>query len=220
MSEEDVIQYLLSTPDFFARHPDVLECLSLPHPINGKVISLLEYQVNLLRKSTAGYRREFERLVEIARENESTMQKSRRLVLAGLTCKSLDDFAVVVDDMVRDDFGVSYHSLMLFHEYTDCSIPWCSLESAQKQLSYVFSKTKSDCGPLPETELSFLFSQNAKNIRSTAILPLLSREDDEPRWYGVLALGASSKTAFDRDKGDLFIQYIADLLSAIMLRLV
>lgn len=56
MNETKVVEHLLSDPDFFLRHPDLLEQLTLPHPVNGKVISLLEYQVCLLRESANKYR--------------------------------------------------------------------------------------------------------------------------------------------------------------------
>lgn len=219
MSEEDVIQYLSNTPDFFIRHTDVLESLTLPHPVNGKVVSLLEYQVNLLRKTTADYRAQFERLVDVARENESTMQKSRRLVLAGLTCSSLDDLAVIIDDMVRDDFEVSHHALVLYGEFPDSAVRSHKLVQDDMFLSHAAGFTDCFCGMLPANEMNFLFPDDASSIRSVAVLPLLSREGGEIRKCGVLVLGAENKSAFDKDKGALFLQYLADLLSAILLRL-
>lgn len=219
MSEEEVIQYLSKTPDFFIRHTDVLESLTLPHPVNGKVISLLEYQVHSLRKTTADYRAEFARLIEVARENESTMQKSRRLVLAGLTCSSLDDLAVIIDDMVRDDFEVSHHALVLYGEFPDSAVRSHKLVEDDVFLSHAAGFTDCFCGMLPANEMSFLFPDDAASIRSVAVLPLLSREGGEVRKCGVLVLGAESKSAFDKEKGALFLQYIADLLSALLLRL-
>jgi uncharacterized protein len=219
MSEEDVIQYLSKTPDFFIQHSDLLEALTLPHPVNGRAISLLEYQVSLLRKSTADYRAQFDRLVEVARENEATMQKSRRLVLAGLHCSSLDDLAVVVDDMVRDDFEVSHYALILYGELSDSAIRTHKLSENDPDLSHASGFVECFCGRLPEDEMRFLFSENADAIRSVAVLPLLSREGGDTRKCGVLVLGAESESTFDKDKGAMFLQYLADLLSAILLRL-
>ncbi|ETI60310.1 DUF484 family protein [Marinomonas profundimaris] len=219
MSEEEVIQYLSQTPDFFIRHADLLESLTLPHPVNGKVISLLEYQVNLLRQSTANYRGQFERLVDVARENESTMQKSRRLVLAGLTCSTLDDLAVVIDDMVRDDFEVSHHALVLYGEFPDSAVRSHVLVDDDVFLSHAAGFVDCFCGVLPLNEMRFLFSDDADLIRSVAVLPLLSREGGVIKKCGVLVLGSKSQVAFDKEKGAMFLQYIADLLSAILLRL-
>lgn len=219
MSEEEVIQYLSKTPDFFVRNTDLLESLTLPHPVNGKVVSLLEYQVHSLRKTTADYRAEFDRLIEVARENESTMQKSRRLVLAGLTCSSLDDLSVIIDDMVRDDFDVSHHTLVLYGEFPDSAVRSHVLVEDDVFLSHAAGFTDCFCGMLPANEMSFLFPEDASSIRSVAVLPLLSREGGEVRKCGILVLGSEKKSAFDKEKGALFLQYIADLLSAILLRL-
>ncbi|PYF77960.1 MULTISPECIES: DUF484 family protein [Marinomonas] len=219
MSEDDVVQYLSQKPDFFSRHTDLLESLTLPHPVNGKVISLLEYQVNLLRKTTADYRSQFERLVEVARDNEATMQKSRRLVLAGLNCSSLDDLAVVIDDMVRDDFEVSHHALILYGEFPDSAIRTHQLVEDDAFLSHTAGFSDCFCGVLPANEMNYLFADDASSIKSVAVLPLLSRAGGEIKRCGVLVLGAESKSAFDKEKGALFLQYVADLLSAILLRL-
>lgn len=220
MSEEEVIQYLASTPDFFVRNAEVLDDLTIPHPVNGRAISLLEYQVDHLRKSTAQYRSQFERLVEVARENESTMQKSRRLILAGLNCRSLDDLAVAVDDMVRDDFEVSFHTLLLFGDYADTALSALSLEEAEQQIPFTLKLTEGYCGILPATEMTYIFSGDAESIRSVAVLPLLSRAGGDLEKRGVLVLGSDKATTFDKDKGNFFLQHLADLLSAILLRLV
>lgn len=219
MSEEEVIQYLSTTPDFFVRHGDLLESLTLPHPVSGKVVSLLEYQVNLLRKTSEEYRGQFERLVDVARENESTLQKSRRLVLAGLNCDSLNDFAVVVGDMVRDDFDVSHHALILYGEHPDSAVRSHTLTEDDVLLSHASGFFECFCGMLPANEMDYLFSNDADSIGSVAVLPLLSRAGGDVKKCGLLVLGTKSKTAFDKEKGTMFLQHLADLLSAMLLRL-
>lgn len=230
MNETKVVEHLLSDPDFFLRHPDLLEQLTLPHPVNGKVISLLEYQVCLLRESANKYRGQFERLVDVARENEATMHKSQRLVLAGLTCTSLDDLSAVVDDMVRRDFGVPYHTLILYDHQDEqdavkrslsnsTSVRCLSLSDMTKAAPKTVSFTECFRGTLPNSEQAFLFPDKEAMIRSVAVLPLLSREGGELKQCGVLVLGSDLKSAFAEDKGVVFLQYLADLLSAIVLRL-
>lgn len=219
MSEEEVIQYLSSTPDFFTRHADVLEGLTLPHPINAKVVSLLEYQVATLRQKNTAYKSQFERLVDVARENESTLQKSRRLVLAGLNCASLDDLAIVIDDMVRVDFAISHHAFILYSDKEESSIRTHRLLEDESLLAQTVGFTECFCGMLPANELDILFPQSAESVRSVAVMPLLSRESGEIKKRGVLVLGANSESTFDKNKGALFLQYLADLLSAILLRL-
>ena len=219
MNEAEVIQYLSSKPDFFVKNPELLESLTLPHPVHGGVISLLEYQVALLRKSTSDYRREFDRLIEVARENEAIMQKTRRFILSGLDCVSLDDFAVVVDDMVRDDFAASCHALVLFDDDYDCAIRRCSTDDLEAHLASIARMKQSACGVLSRKELVYLFQNDATNIKSHAVMPIMSLHEGEKHIIGVLALGAASKETFAKKKENLFLEHIAELLNVLIQRL-
>lgn len=220
MKEEDVVQYLSKSPDFFVKNPELLESLTLPHPVHGNVVSLLEYQVELLRKSTASYRREFERLVSVARQNEAIMQKTRRLILAGLECSTLDELAVVIDDMVRDEFEASHHTLLLFNENRGSSIRCCSDAERKEYLSGMPNLNISSCVLLGDTALRFLFPETYRLIRSTAILPILCLQEGKKVCIGVLVLGAQSSNTFTKEKETLFLQYIAELSSGIFQRLI
>ncbi|MCO4784678.1 DUF484 family protein [Marinomonas atlantica] len=220
MSEEDVVKYLQDTPDFFERNPELLEELTIPHPVHGGAISLLERQVSLLRKSTAEYRGEFERLVSIARENEAIMKKSRRLILKCLSGDSLDDFAEVVEEVMREDFAVNYMSMVLFTEQPlDTSVRTASWESAEPIIKEMLAQSGCYCGVLSVVESEFLFQSQSDSVMSSAILPLVSFEGGRLVYHGVLALGSNRLNHFDKDKGSLFLDYLSDLLSALLLRL-
>lgn len=220
MNEADVATYLAQNPDFFERHLELLESLDIPHPVNGSAISLLERQVILLRQSAAEHKGQFERLVHVARDNEAIMLKSRRLVLAGLSCTSLDDFSAIVDDAVRNEFDISFHSLILFSETSlDTSLRVTALAEAEPVLKEVLLKTGCYCGVLSVAESEYLFEKHSDDIMSSAVLPLVSREHGEYRYIGLLALGSRKLDQFSREKGTLFLEYLSELLSAILLRL-
>ncbi|MDX1432677.1 MAG: DUF484 family protein, partial [Gammaproteobacteria bacterium] len=69
-SEEDaVVEYLRANPEFFSRHPGLLEQLSVPHSC-GEAVSLVEYQVSVLRDQIHDLRRRMQVLVANARDNE------------------------------------------------------------------------------------------------------------------------------------------------------
>ena len=220
MKEEDVIRYLEKTPDFFERNPALLEELTIPHPVHGGAISLLERQVSLLRKSNGDYRGQFERLVEVARENEGIMKKSRRLVLKCLSCETLDDFAGVIEEVMREDFNIAYQSLVLFNDTDfDGSVRTASWESSEPILKEMLVKSGCYCGVLSVAESEFLFQSQSNLVMSSAILPLVSREGGQVVYHGVLALGSNRLHHFDKDKGSLFLDFLSDLLSALLLRL-
>lgn len=220
MKEEDVVQYLSKSPDFFVKNPDLLESLTLPHPVRGNVISLLEYQVSLLRKTTASYRQEFERLVEVARQNEAIMQKTRRLILAGVACSSLDDLVIVIDDMVREEFDASHHTLLLFDTNRGSSIRYCSEEERNKHLNGLPSLKRSSCALLDKTAIQFLFPETHRLILSTALVPILGSQENEKDCIGILVLGSQSPYTFSKEKETLFLQYLTEMLSGIFQRLI
>ncbi|MFI8621890.1 DUF484 family protein [Marinomonas sp. NPDC078689] len=219
MNEAEVIQYLSDKPDFFVKNPELLESLTLPHPVHGRVVSLLEYQVDLLRKSTSDYRREFDRLIDVARENEAIMQKTRRFILAGLECHTLDEFAVVIDDMVRDDFAASRHAFVLFGDAQDSAIRCCSAEEVVTHLATIPKMKQSACGGLSKKELAYLFQEDASDIQSHAVMPIMSIDKGKKHAIGVLVLGASSKNTFAKKKENLFLEHIAELLNVLIQRL-
>ncbi|RDL42688.1 DUF484 domain-containing protein [Marinomonas piezotolerans] len=220
MKEEDVVRYLEKTPDFFERNPSLLEGLTIPHPLHGGAISLLERQVSMLRKSTSDYRNQFERLVEVARENEGIMKKSRRLVVRCLSCESLDDFAAAVEDVMREEFSIDFLSLVLFSDTEfDSSIRTASWSSSEPILKEMLSHSGCYCGVLSVEESEFLFQEQSDAVMSSAILPLVSREGGQVVYHGVLALGSNRLRHFDKDKGSLFLDFLSDLLSALLLRL-
>ncbi|MFD1384153.1 DUF484 family protein [Rhodanobacter aciditrophus] len=220
MREEDVVRYLEKTPDFFERNPALLEELTIPHPVHGGAISLLERQVSLLRKSNGDYRGQFERLVDVARENEGIMKKSRRLVLKCLSCETLDDFAGVIEEVMREDFNIAYQSLVLFNDTDfDGSVRTASWESSEPILKEMLVNSGCYCGVLSVAESEFLFQSQSNLVMSSAILPLVSREGGQVVYHGVLALGSNRLNHFDKDKGSLFLDFLSDLLSALLLRL-
>ena len=220
MNDTDVANYLTENPDFFQRHLELLDGLQIPHPTNGGAISLLERQVILLRKSAEEHKGQFERLVHVARDNEAIMQKSRRLVLAGLTCANLDDFAVIVDDAVRNDFDIPFHSLILFSDKAlDANVRVTKLSDAEPVLKEVLLKNGCYCGVLSVAEAEYLFESHCDDIMSSAVLPLVSRCSGSDEYIGVLALGSRSLDKFSRENGTLFLEYLSELLSAILLRL-
>lgn len=221
MKESDVAQYLNENPNFFNRHLDVLEALTIPHPINGDAISLLERQVMLLRKTASEHQSEFKRLVEVARENEAIMIKSRRLILAGLESDSLDEFLSLMDDILRNEFGIAFNEFVLFsNEPHSSNVRTSSVDDAEPVLKEILLSAGCYSGALTVAESCYLFGDVSDKVISAAVLPLVSRINGDVRYLGVLALGSNTLERFSKDKGDLFLSYLSELLSAILLRLI
>lgn len=221
MEEEAVVSFLKDHPTFFHKHLTLLEELSVPHPLNThKVISLIERQVSLLRTSTEGYKQEFQRLVQAARDNEITIQRSKKIVSTGMNCTSLDDFSILLDDVIRNDFLIENHSLILFSNYgLDTNIPTQPFNAFMLVFKKRWAKENPYYDDLSDLEIQTLFSHDVNGANSFAIMPLLYRHQGVDQYLGVLTLASQDKDRFKREKNVLSLDYFSELFSVILQRL-
>jgi len=70
--ERLVAQWLLSTPGFFDRHPDLLAQIELANSHSGKAISLQEKQMALLRNQNRDLNQRLSEMLRFGTENDRT----------------------------------------------------------------------------------------------------------------------------------------------------
>ena len=68
ITEEDIAQFLLQTPEFFERHADVLAAVQINSPHRTRAISLQERQAEMLRDKIKGLE---QRLLDMVRHSET-----------------------------------------------------------------------------------------------------------------------------------------------------
>lgn len=211
LSDEQVVAYLRQHPDFFTRHEELLRELKLPHA-SGAAISLVERQVHLFREQRDTLRRELKDLVGIARHNDRLFEKSKRLLMHLLEAQSLSDIAMVIDDSIRNDFGLDAVSLVLFTDEPEQfqgqgGMLGMTLETARETFGSLLEAPRALCGPLRPAQLSLLFPEREENIQSVAVIPLRRAES-----IGLFAVGSRQAQYFDSSMGSLFLSYISDSL--------
>ena len=65
------------------------------------------------------------------------------------------------------------------------------------------------CGRLSESKLEFLFASKARWVQSTALVPLGEKGSE-----GVMAIGSSDPARFYPGMGTLFLDLLANVISA------
>ena len=217
LKPRQIADYLKEHPDFFVGRDELLLDLKLPHQ-RGDAISLVERQVALLRERALDYRHQLVRLAENAKENEKLFERMRLLVLSLLESKDLEQLVEVISDSLNHEFGIEFHSLILFSE-KPMSLP-VRIEHTDvvvEALGSIMTSGKAICGQVTQAELDFLFQEQGGNVGSVAIAPL-NYALSEPQQLGVLALGSKDKDHFKASMGTLFISYLGDVLSRILAR--
>lgn len=204
--EHDVESYLRETPEFFVRHRDLLAVLEIPHDPGGTV-SLVEYQVKVLRREVAKLRTRVTALIENARRNEEQSGRMHRLALRLLEARRLDDLFAGFYASMDEEFGVDRTVVKIIR--SPASPEHAGLGefvSGDETLDSIARSRAPICGDLDEIRLRVLFEEFAAEIASAATVGLEGS-------MGVLALGSRDPDRFGARMGTLFLHQLAALLS-------
>lgn len=205
MDESIIAKYLVSHPDFFQRHSDLLVNIQVPH--GAGTASLIERQVAILREKSRDLEEQLNGLIRTARGNEQIVTRLQRFTLELMRADGIDDVIGTCQEVLREDFNADFVTLkiiggddtMHFVEPTNKNL---------KSFSNLFKTKRPVCGRLNEEQQEFLFEKNTDLVNSTALVPLFSTEK-----LGILALGSKDESRFHPGMGTVFISHLGELIS-------
>ncbi|WP_346838460.1 DUF484 family protein [Microbulbifer sp. SAOS-129_SWC] len=211
-----VARYLIQNPDFFADHLELLETIKLPRE-NGKTVSLMTHQTNLLRERNIEMRQRLDQLLHNARDNDQLFLHSRHLVLALLEAESVAEASDALYRSFREDFGVEVTALTLFGPLPSGhrgigDVRASSRASAESAIGGILRNGRTVCGVLRPAEKEYLFGKDADSVASAAVVPLANQ-------LGILAVGSADPQHYRSSLGTLFLSYIGEVLERLLPRL-
>ena len=215
-NEEDAVAaYLQHNPDFFERHQALLTRLRVPHARGGSTISLVERQIEVLREKHAALEGKLAELVSVARANDTIAEKLHRFTRKLLRTRSRAAAVALIESSLREDFDAFHGVLVLIGEYADLSPQrfvrtFARDDAGLKSFETLFASGKPRCGQVRDTQREFLFGQEANDIGSVALVPLLA---DKSGPIGVLALGSTDRDRFHPGMSTEFLGRMADLIA-------
>jgi len=217
--EEAVTRFLVDTPDYFLRHPELLATLAIPHPEAGRAVSLVERQVKVLRDRNESMARELKDLIQIARDNDQLGERLQRFALAMIESGSFDEALDTAQDMLRQEFGLEGVAVRLTGNPRP-PFPRPEFIDGEDELldgllmRLVERNGQPLCGAaLPDAALEPLFGAQAAGIHSTAVIELGRRG-----LRGVLVLGSHDPQRFRSDMGTVYLARVGDLLRSALAR--
>jgi len=210
---EVVRSYLLEHPDFLSDHPEILESLQLSHD-SGHATSLIERQVAQLRAANEELKHEMSRMLQIASENEQLMSRLHRLTLDLMSIGSRSEFFTRLGHSLLNDFNADILQICLFDPQAAQAagadvLAVAADDPALEPFRAHLDKGRVFCGRLAEGKLDFLFGSKARWVQSTALIPLGEHGSD-----GMMAIGSSDPSRFYPGMGTLFLDLLADVISA------
>ncbi|NIB39413.1 DUF484 family protein [Pseudomaricurvus alkylphenolicus] len=213
ITEEQVVEYLRQHPDFFVKQPGLLADLRLPHE-SGQAISLVERQVSILRERNMDMRHRLSKLLDNARDNDRLFDKTKRLVLALLQGKTLEDTVDALMYSFGNDFKIHYTTLLIYGD--PARLPNSAarvepLSKAREHIAQILKSNKPLCGSFNAAEVAYLFPDHSSAVGSMALVPLIHGNS-----FGLLAIANRDPHYYASSMGTLFLSYIGEVLNRIL----
>ena len=223
LSDETIANYLANNPDFFRRHPTILADMSLPHN-SGNATSLIERQVAILRERGIQTRHKLGELIEAAKENDTLLNTTQSLVIDLINADSLNTIFALLQTQLHKKFAVESASVMLI---TDGNIGdnqaignnfIQSMSNAEQNIAGILDNSQSLCGTLRESEAEFIFNDTKFAVGSAAIATKKIERNNNENIIVMLAVAHHNADHYNSDTGTLFLDYLCDILTALVKR--
>ncbi|MES9942767.1 MAG: DUF484 family protein [Candidatus Thiodiazotropha sp. 6PLUC2] len=206
-TDQQIADYLGENPGFFSRYPEILGQMVIPHE-SGAAVSLIERQVDALRKQLKETQQQLSELVEVARSNDQLQARMHRLTLELIDAATFDEVLNALEDELHDDFKADAVELRLFSSSHIDDHLEDSLETQIATFEQFFTQNQPICGKMDQQQLDYIFGTEGDRIASTALIPLKS-----DGVLGLLAIGSCDPNRFAPDHGTEFLTRLGEIIS-------
>jgi len=219
ITEEDIAEFLLNTPDFFERLAEVLSSITITSPHGHRAVSLHERQAEMLREKIKGLEQRIMDMVRHSGENTAIGEKTHEWARRMLSVKEPIKLPAAVENGMRELFDVPQVALRVWGVGPVFASETFARGVSDDARAFASSLTSPFCGANMGFEPTQWLPQAAQ-VQSLALLPLRDGAIDstEPA-FGMLVLGSHDPARFDAAMGTEFLTRMAELASSALSRL-
>ena len=208
----ELISLLRDNPDILSRHPELIAVLEVTHQ-SGSAVSLIERQVGVLRQQIKTQDNRLRELMDVARDNERLAEIRHRLALDLLSTHDIADVISIVLDTFKTELSADHAVVKLFTEDKDLIEQSDGLfvdtnDGALNAFKTMLQHRNTVCGKSTKEQKAYLFADKAEQIKSVAIIPLISGAN-----LGLIGLGADNAQRFKSSMGTEFLSQVGELIS-------
>lgn len=214
MTEDDIANYLVNTPDFFERHAELLAAVHLTSPHSKRTVSLQERQAEMLREKIKLLEG---RMMEMIRNGNDNLVLSDRLLRWARDLFLAQEVATlpeVIANSIQVVFSVPQVAIKVWGVADEfAATPFAQGVSEDAKL-FASSLREPFCGVNSGFEAATWLEQ-PDQATSMALLPLrpVAASNTAPA-FGMLVLASPDGQRFVSTMGTDFLERIAELASA------
>ena len=216
ITEDDIANFLLNTPDFFERHAQLLATVQLNSPHGNRAVSLQERQAEMLRDKIKAME---QRVMEMIRNGSDNM-----VIADKLQRWTRDLFLTNIDrllpqkivDGVQGQFMVPQAAIKVWGVAPGYADEFFAQGVSEDARTFASSLSSCYCGVNSGFEAAG-WLPDPNTAQSLALIPL--RAGASPQAFGLMVLASPDAQRFNSNMGTDFLERIAELASAALSRL-
>ena len=226
ITEDDIAQFLVQTPEFFERHAEVLASVQISSPHRTRAISLQERQAEMLRDKIKGLEQRIVEMVRHSHENTATVQKIHAWSCALQRVKNPAELPQVLVLGIAEQFDVPQVAIRLWDIAPAYAHESFAQGASDDVRALATSLTMPFCGPNLGFEAASwlpgggIAHPDGTGAQSLALLPLREGPmDSATPAFGMMVLASHDVHRFDATMGVDFLSNMTEMASAALARL-
>ena len=216
ITSEQVESYLREHPEFFNEHLQLLESMTIPHP-SGEAISLISKQLEIFRTKHHELEEQLNALIEVARDNDVSINRMHHLTLALLDAANLEEAVANLNHVFSEYFLTDFVGIKIIAAGRHSSIANLYIDPGDPELRHfyqILSSNQSKCGRPTLAQAKLMFGDAATEVRSCAIIPMAFTQLE-----GIIAIGSREENRFHYSMGSLFLTQMSEMIGTRLISL-
>ena len=219
ITEADIAEFLIQTPDFFERQAQVLAGVQMVSPYSHRTVSLQERQAEKLREKKKSLEHRIMDMMRNGSQNHHTIDRIHHWTCDVVKTRNPVQLPEVIAEGLSRHFDVPQVAIRLWDvAETYLNEPFAQGISADAR-SFAGSLSSPYCGPNVGVEPASWLPE-AEQVQSVVLLPLRDGplDSDAPVW-GLLVLGSPDPKRFDAEMSTDLLERIGEVAGSVLSRL-
>ena len=216
ITEDDIADFLLNTPDFFGRHAELLSAVLLTSPHGNRAVSLQERQAEMLREKIKLLEHRIMDMIRHGNENMIISDRLQRWARRLFLTASPQALPHAMAEGLQEEFMVPQVAVKVW----GVADAFAGEPFAQGVSDDVKSLASSLMAPYVGANAGFEavgWLPDASRVASVALIAL--RNGTDPQAFGLMVLASPDSQRFHAGMGTDFLERMAELGSAALSRL-
>jgi uncharacterized protein len=216
ITEDDIANYLVHSPDFFNRQAELLASVRLASPHGQRAVSLQERQAEMLRDKIRGLESRIMDMIRHGTENSALNDRLLRWAGSLLTALDATLLPTMMVDQIRSQFMVPQAAIRIWNVAQQHQQSAFAQLPSEEVRAWAATLTSPYCG-VPAHEEITQWMEHPDQVQSMAVMAL---HHPEGELLGLMALASPDPHRYHAGMGTDLLERIGQLAGSALTRLV